>query len=224
VEEGITFSAKSIDRELARQRARGVLREPLRTHKTRTVATHRLRRPSDLVVDHPGALVQLDTKHIPLGKGSTVYQFGAVDYCTRKRVVALASQLTSAAGRHFLEQLVATFAFSVEAIQTDNGPEFLGEFAVGARQLGLIHYYNRPYYPQGNGRIERSFKTDEEEFYQVEDLPADLRGLELKLQAWNHTYETVRPHQALGYLTPEAFYQQWLRSNHQGKERLSDMS
>ena len=31
--------------------------------------------------------------------------------------------------------------------------------------LGLTHYFNRPNYPQGNGRIERSFRTDEEEFY-----------------------------------------------------------
>ena len=31
---------------------------------------------------------------------------------------------------------------------------------------------------QGNGRIERSFRTDEEEFYQVEDLPTGLGGLE----------------------------------------------
>ena len=32
-------------------------------------------------------------------------------------------------------------------------------------------------YPQGNGRIERSFRTDEEGFYQVEDLPTGLGGL-----------------------------------------------
>lgn len=163
------------------------------------------------MVDRPGALIQLDTKHIPLGKGKTVYKCGAVDYFTRKRVVALAPQLTSAAGRHFLEELVATFAFPVQAIQTDNGPDAarLGEFAIGARHLGLTHYYNRPYYPPGNGRIERSFKQDEDEFYRVEDLPADLRGREQKPQAWNHTYETVRPHQALDYLTPDAFYQRW---------------
>lgn len=220
--EGITVSAKSIDRELARQRARGVLREPLRTRQTHTTATNRLRRPPDLVVERPGALVQLDTKYVPLDKGVTVYQFGAVDYFTRKRVVALATQLTSAAAHRFLERVVATLPFTVTAIQTDNGPEFLGEFAAGARHLGLTHYYNRPYYPQGNGRIERSFKTDEEEFYQVEDLPTDLPGLAHKLAVWNQTYETVRPHQALGYLTPQAFYQHW--QDHFGKEALSDIS
>lgn len=32
----------------------------------------------------------------------------------------------------------------------------------------------------------------------MEELPAGLGGLAVKLQAWNQTYETVRPHQALG--------------------------
>ena len=57
-----------------------------------------------------------------------------------------------------------------------------------------------PNYPQslprtgyvGNGRIERSFRTDEEEFYQVEDL-ADLGGLEQALLAWNRAYEAAPP-------------------------------
>jgi transposase len=71
LDEGVTLSAKSIDRELARQRARGVLREPLRSRKTPSAATHRLRRPPDLVVNQPGGLVQFDTKYVPLGKGVT---------------------------------------------------------------------------------------------------------------------------------------------------------
>jgi len=43
----------------------------------------------------------------------------------------------------------------------------------------------------------------------VEALPADLGGLEAALLRWNQVYETVRPHQALGYKTPEQFYQGW---------------
>lgn len=72
--------------------------------------------------------------------------------------------------------------------------------------------------------MERSFRTDEEEFYQVEELPADLGGLEPALQAWNQLYERVRPHQALGYKTPEQFYQDWLKAHPMTKEVLSDMS
>ena len=78
--------------------------------------------------------------------------------------------------------------------------------------------------PQGNGRVERIFRTDEEEFYQVEELPADLGGLEAALLAWNYLYETVRPHQAPGYKTPDQFYQDWLNTHPMRKETLSDMS
>ena len=63
----------------------------------------------------------------------------------------------------------------------------------------------------GNGRIERSIRTDEEEFYLVEYLPADLGGLEQALLAWNHTHESVRPHQAMGYKTPDQFYSDLLK-------------
>ena len=120
--------------------------------------------------------------------------------------------------------MAAQFPFPVQAVQSDGGSEFLKEFGPTAAELQLAHYFNRPNYPQGNGRIERSFRTDEEEFYQVEELPADLGGLEAALLRWNHIYETVRPHQALGYKTPEQFYQDWLKHHPTGKEALSDMS
>ena len=178
----------------------------MQPRKTPRWRHQRLRRPTELVVDRPGVLVQLDSKQVPLGKGkAVVYQFGAVDCFTRKRVVA-------------------QFPFPVQAVQSDGGSEFLKEFGPTAEELQLPHYFNRPNYPRGNGRIERSFRTDEEEFYQVEELPADLGGLEAALLRWNHIYETVRPHQALGYKTPEQFYQDWLKRHPTGKEALSDMS
>lgn len=223
-QEGIIISAKTIDRVIARLKARGVLREPLRPRHAAKARRERPRRPPGLVVDRPGALVQLDSKQVHLGRGKVIFQFGALDCFTRKRVVTLAPRLTSQQGAAFLGRVVATFPFPVQAIQSDGGSEFLGEFGKAVSALGLTHYFNRPNYPQGNGRVERSFRTDEEEFYQVEELPGDLAGLQDALLAWNQVYETVRPHQALGYLTPERFYQQWLRNQLCGKEALSDMS
>lgn len=52
----------------------------------------------------------------------------------------------------------------------------------------------------------------------------DLGGLEAALLAWNQVYERKRPHQALGYKTPEQFYQDWLKHHSTRKEVLSDMS
>ena len=218
--EEITISPKSIDRVLARLRSRGVLREPLRTRKAPKAHLKRLRRPHDMAVDEPGALVQMDSKYVQLASGKTVFQFGAIDCFTRKRVVDLAPSLSSEDGARFLHKVIAGFPFPVQAIQSDGGPEFLGGFTRAAAELKLTHYFNRPYYPQGNGRIERSFRTDDDEFYHVQDLPADFGGLRDALLHWNHRYESRRLHQALGYLTPDQFYQQWLSR----KEAVSDMS
>ena len=120
--------------------------------------------------------------------------------------------------------MIGEFPFPVAAIQSDGGSEFLGAFGPAVEELHLTHYFNRPNYPQGNGQIERSFRTDEEEFYQVEELPADQGGLEAALLRWNQVYETVRPHQALGYKTPDQFYQDWLSTHSTRKEALSDIS
>ena len=87
-------------------------------------------------MDRPGALVQMDSKHVALGNGKVVYQFGAVDYFTRKRVVALAPRLTSHNGAEFLRQVVTQFPFQVQAIQSDGGSEFLEEFGSRSRLLG----------------------------------------------------------------------------------------
>ena len=108
-EEGITLSAKSIDRVIGRLKARGVLREAVQPRKAVRWQHKRLRRPRELVVDRPRALVQMDSKHVALRNGKVVYQFGAVDYFTRKRVVALAPRLTSHHGAEFLRQVVTQF-------------------------------------------------------------------------------------------------------------------
>lgn len=222
--EGIHISAKSIDRVIGRLKARGVLREAVRPRKAARPHRERKRRPPDLIADRPGALVQIDSKQVSLGGGKVVFHFGALDCFTRKRVVGLAPRLSSQQGASFLRRVVKEFPFLVTAIQSDGGSEFLGAFGGAVEELKLLHYFNRPNYPQGNGRVERSFRTDEEEFYQVEELPADLGGLEAALLAWNQVYERVRPHQALGYKTPEQFYQDWLKNHFTREEVLSDMS
>ena len=221
--EGIAISPKSIDRVIARLKVRGLLREPALQRKLSKPHLRRLRRPHDLSVEEPGALIQMDSKYVQLPNGKTVFQFGAIDCFTRKRVVDLALSLTSQDAARFLHKVISGFPFPVQAVQSDGGPEFLGDFGTAAAQLQITHYFNRPHYPQGNGRIERSFRTDDDEFYHVQDLPADFGGLNDALIAWNHRYESWRLHQALGYLTPDQFYQQWAK-HHQRKEVVSDMS
>ena len=63
-----------------------------------------------------------------------------------------------------------------------------------------------------NGRVERGQATQSEEFL-VEVIDGDLEivSLNQSLRAWERTYNTIRPHQALGYLTPQQFVTQWQR-------------
>lgn len=69
--------------------------------------------------------------------------------------------------------------------------------------------------PKLNGRVERAQRTHTEEFYEVNELSVKLEGLNRKLQRWETVYKTIRPHQALGYFTPEEFLRRW-RSEKRG--------
>ena len=223
--EGISVSAKTIDRTITRLRERGDLREPPAVRKAlraRARAALRPRRPADLVVDRPG-FVQLDSQELRLG-ASTIFTFAAVDFFTRKRVVATSSRLTSAAGARFLARVQERFPFAVRAVQCDGGHEFRGEFEQAAAAAGIAQFVNRPNYPQGNGRVERSFLTDDQEFHEVEELATTAEGLERQLAVWNRIYEEIRPHRALGYLTPNEFYAQWLAEQAVATTVLSDMT
>jgi len=63
--------------------------------------------------------------------------------------------------------------------------------------------------PTDNPRVERSHLTDELEFYQKGGLKKSFEEQKQALAEWEHFYNFVRPHQALGYLTPMEFYELW---------------
>lgn len=223
--EGIRISAKTIDRTLERLRRRGELREPRVVQKAmerRRARLQRTARPTGFVVDRPGFL-QLDTQDVRSDAGRA-YTFAAVDYLTRKRVIGAAGRITAAEGARFFERAQKTFPFPIWAVQTDGGSEFMAEFAAAAKAAGVAHYVDRPNYPQGQGRIERSFLSDVLECYEVEGLPHGLDELDRQLAAWNRVYEEIRPHQALGYLTPNEFYAKWQREHATAATAVSDMS
>jgi putative transposase len=58
-------------------------------------------------------------------------------------------------------------------------------------------------------------RTHTEEFYQVTACSLEMPKLNRELPQWEKIYNTVRPHQALGYLTPQRFL---LRASSQRKE------
>ena len=62
-----------------------------------------------------------------------------------------------------------------------------------------------PRSPRLNGHLERPRRTHHEEFNQVIPDNWNVAHLNALLRRWEHSYNTVRPHQALGYLTAHEF-------------------
>ncbi|QGP49948.1 Integrase core domain protein [Piscirickettsia salmonis] len=62
--------------------------------------------------------------------------------------------------------MVDKFPFRIKVIRTDNGSEFQAKFNWHVQDLGMDHVYIKPGTPRLNGKVERSHRTDKQEFYQ----------------------------------------------------------
>ncbi len=98
--------------------------------------------------------------------------------------------------------------FTLRAIRVDGGSEFEPIFEDECRQRGIRLFVLPPRSPKLNGGVERAHPTHTEEFFEVTDSSFDLAELRQELLEWETIYNTVRPHQALGYLTPLRFSEQ----------------
>jgi len=82
------------------------------------------------------------------------------------------------------------------------------EFEQSCKEQGIKLFILPPRSPKLNGHVERSNRTHTEEFYEVNDFSFDIAALNKELKAWQNTYNTIRPHQALNYLTPLEYINQ----------------
>ncbi|HSW43729.1 MAG TPA: integrase core domain-containing protein [Patescibacteria group bacterium] len=101
-----------------------------------------------------------------------------------------------------LDALAARMPFPVRAISVEDGSEFMAEFEAACEARGIALLTLPPRSPKLHGTVERANRTHTEEFYEVTTAEPELEAFGLELLAWENTYNRVRPHQALGYLTP----------------------
>jgi putative transposase len=211
--EGRTVSVSMVGRILAALRRRGALLEPLRHAVTRGLRAwrrpHATRKPPGWPVAAPGDLVELDTVHLEPAPGVAARQFTARDLVSRWDVLELVPRATAAAAAGFLDALAARSPFPVRAIQVDGGSEFMAEFEAACAARGIRLFVLPPRSPRLNGAVERANRTHAEEFHELAWGEPDLARLRRSLLRWERTYNTVRPHQALGYLTPDEFLARW---------------
>jgi transposase InsO family protein len=207
---GVGLSVSMVGRILAYLRRRGVLREPpgrrVGVRQRRWSRPHAVRLPKGLPIERPGDLVELDTLDIrPPGVTHPFKQFTARDRVSRWDTLELRANARAGTAVGILDALAARMPFAVRAISVDNGSEFMAEFEAACAERGIVLFTLPPRSPKLHGSVERANRTHAEEFYELTDAPSELEALQTGLADWELCYNTIRPHQALGYLTPAEY-------------------
>ncbi len=205
---GIVISASMIGRILASLRARGLLHEPARAGRIKRRSATRpyaMRKPRDWVAAQPGDLVEVDTKDVRPVPGKLFKHLSLVDVVSRCAAAEIGVGATAQTTKRHLERMLARLPFSVRAIQIDGGSEFKGVFEEFCRQTEIQLFVLPPRSPKLNGAVERIQRTFDEEFYQCTDAEPRVEPMAAALREYEIIYNTVRPHQALGYQTPREY-------------------
>jgi len=165
-----------------------------------------------------GDLVEIDIKYVPdLISGKRYYQYTAIDCSTRWRYLEIYDNGDNDSTLKFLAKLISIAKFRIRAIKTDNGACFTNRYVgylksaepanprlhpldLECQRLNIIHYLIDPGKPAQNGKVERSHRTDQEHFYDLNKFSSVL-DLKIKLRKWNNYYNDLE-HCALGGKTP----------------------
>jgi transposase InsO family protein len=171
----------------------------------------------------PGELLHVDIKFLPALRNARYdYEFAAVDDFSREAVVTIATDQSSAAATSFLEAVVAALPYRIEAVLTDNAFAFtmryahhterLTRFEQACRSLGIVHHLLRPRRPQSNGKVERFFRTVDDECLALQrrwTFQHRARAVEAFVRFYNHD----RPHLSLNGMTPVERRDSYFRSS-----------
>lgn len=131
---------------------------------------------------YPGQRVQIDVKFVPqaciVGQQEPTqwFQYTFLDEYSRFRYLEAFQEHSTYSSAVFLRHVVQRFPYPIECVQTDNGTEFTNRllpkgsekptlFERELARLGIRHKLIRPYTPRHNGKVERSHRKDNEEFY-----------------------------------------------------------
>jgi putative transposase len=217
--EGFICSASTVGRILKKLKERGELKESLPNHisarKSQRQRPYAIRKPKDYVVKEPGDMVEVDTLDVRPLPGMVLKHFTARDVVSKWDVLEAHTKASSHTAATFIDTLLKRMPFPIKVIQVDGGSEFQDCFEMGCQRRGIKLFVLPPRSPKLNGHVERAQRTHTEEFYEVTDTSFEIEELNQALLQWEKVYNTIRPHQALGYLTPEEF----LKLHHKTKRR-----
>jgi transposase InsO family protein len=150
--------------------------------------------------------LQMDVKYITpelSGLPYTCFEYAVVDIYSRYKEAVILNHLDQDGAILALIEIRKRLPFTPDFIQTDNGNEFQGRFNTYCQDTGLKHHLIHTRTPNENAVIERTFRTDEEEFFfMMERAPKDYDELRLWFAKWLHEYNYERPHLGIDLKTP----------------------
>lgn len=167
---------------------------------------------------NPGDNVQIDIKMIGGYSTKRCVQYSAIDDATRIKFTRIYPERTNHYSVEFLDYITNKFPFKIRRLSTDNDSVFTnsytGEprthplkmprihpFSLKCKELKIKHKLNRPACPEQNGKVERSHRTDDEEFYRLHKS-FDLEYLIKERKRYDELFNNHRPHMGLKGLTP----------------------
>jgi transposase InsO family protein len=170
----------------------------------------------------PGELLHLDLKYLYCWRNRPrEFAYAAVDDFSREAVACIRPKRSSPDAAAFLEQVVETLPYRVESVMTDNdliftmrhayNPDRKTRFQQVCKSLGIAHWLTKPLHPQSNGKVERFFRTLDDECFLIRDPGcSELRMRDLEEFLWYYNHQ--RPHLSLHGQTPiqrrDAYFQQ----------------
>jgi len=145
--------------------------------------------------------LQMDVKYITpelSGLAWTCYEYAVIDIFSRYKAAVILNHLDQDGSILALTEILPKLPFKPVFVQTDNGLEFQQRFHRYLDQIGLKHHHVHKKNPNENAVIERSFRTDEEEFfYRLPRRPKHYDELREWFAVYLTKYNTYRPHLSL---------------------------
>jgi hypothetical protein len=171
-----------------------------------------------IIKERMGQLGHIDTHHLSKstikGQSRKLYLVCVIDDYSRIAWAEIVEDITSLsvmfAALKCLNMLSDQYKIRFEEILSDNGPEFGPSHSKQKQQhpfermlieLGIKHRYIKPYRPQTNGKVERLWRTLEEDL--LRDTHFDsLEELKEELLQYLYYYNHERPHQGINHKKP----------------------
>ncbi|MBM3469097.1 MAG: transposase family protein [Alphaproteobacteria bacterium] len=196
---------------ILRRHGKNRLEEPMKEEKRK------------IIKEKAGELAHIDCHHLSkdtiMNDNKHYYLVCVIDSCTR---IAWAEVMTDVkaltvmfATLHCFNYITRYFDIRFAEVLTDNGPEFGTQQSKNKEQhpferllieMGITHRYTRAYRPQTNGKVERFWRTLNEDLIQVTHFDS-IEHFKKELEEYLAYYNKLRPHQALNGKTPHMVVQ-----------------